>query len=155
MDEMISSIGCAAENMSKLMNRLSKAAAPDAARIVEQVLKGEMMNHFTITVDAMRHLLWVYILAAGQVTKGDLEDPVQGVQLKRATIMLMKLREEMILPSRHSPEGNSFYDQVEALGRYYSKQANLPSENICTSKQPQQQPHKFSTVNEPMIALCS
>lgn len=122
MTELSGNITRVTEDLNGLLKRLSNSRGPDAARLIEQILTLEMMRDFKLAVDAMRHLLWIYIEAASRATAGDINDSIHGLRLQRATQMLRGLREGGMPISRQLPEGRSFIEQVEALVSYYSQQ---------------------------------
>lgn len=122
MTELSGNITRVTEDLNGLLKKLSNSRGPDAARLIEQILTLEMMRDFKLAVDAMRHLLWMYIEAASRATSGDINDSIHGLRLQRATQMLRGLREGGMPISRQLPEGRSFIEQVEALVSYYSQQ---------------------------------
>ncbi|HLJ28475.1 MAG TPA: hypothetical protein VKY85_17320 [Candidatus Angelobacter sp.] len=122
MTEMRANISRVTEDLNGLLKKLSNAKGPEAAKLIEGVLTFEMMGDFKLAVDAMRHLLWIYIEAASRATSGDINDSIHGLRLQRATEILRGLREGGIPISRQLPEGRSFIEQVEALVTYYSEQ---------------------------------
>ena len=126
MTDMSSNISRVTEDLNGLLKRLSHAQGPEAARLVEQALTLEVMRDFKLAVDAMRHLLWIYIEAASRATSGDINDTIHGLRLQRATEILRGLREGGIPISREQPQGRSFLEQVEALVTFYSQQEAPP-----------------------------
>lgn len=122
MNEMGSNITRVTEDLNGLLRKLSNAKGSEAARLIEQVLTLEVMRDFKQAVDAMRHLLWIYIEAASRATSGDINDSIHGLRLQRATEILRSLREGGVPISRQFPEGRSFIEQVEALVNYYAQE---------------------------------
>jgi predicted DNA-binding protein len=122
MTELSSNISRVTEDLNGLLKKLSNARGPDAARMIEEILTLEVMRDFKLAVDAMRHLLWIYIEAASRATSGDINDSIHGLRLQRATEILRSLRESGFPISRQLPESRSFIEQVEALVSYYSEQ---------------------------------
>jgi predicted DNA-binding protein len=122
MNEMGSNIARVTEDLNGLLKKLSNAKGSEAADLIEQILTIEVMRDFKLAVDAMRHLLWIYIEAASRATSGDINDSIHGLRLQRATEILRSLREGGIPISRQLPEGRSFIEQVEALVNYYSQE---------------------------------
>lgn len=125
MTDMSSNISRVTEDLNGLLKKLSNAQGPEAARLVEQALSLEVMRDFKLAVDAMRHLLWIYIEAASRATSGDINDTIHGLRLQRATEILRNLREGGMPISREMPEGRSFLEQVDALVTYYSQRETL------------------------------
>ena len=124
MTELSANITRVTEDLNALLKRLFNARGPEAAKLLEQILTLEMMRDFKLAVDAMRHLLWIYIEAASRATSGDINDAIHGLRLQRATEMLRDLREGGMPISRQLPEARSFIEQVEALVSYYTQQDN-------------------------------
>lgn len=128
MNEIGSNITRVTEDLNGLLRKLSTARGPEVARLIEQALTLEVMRDFKQAVDAMRHLLWIYIEAASRATSGDINHSIHGLRLQRATEILRGLREGGVPISRQLPEGRSFIEQVEALVNYYS-QPEIPAQN--------------------------
>lgn len=122
MTDMSSNISRVTEDLNGLLKRLSHAKGAEVAQLIEQAITLDVMRDFKLAVDAMRHLLWIYIEAASRATAGDINDTIHGLRLQRATEILRSLREGGIPISRQLPEGRSFIEQVEALVSYYSQQ---------------------------------
>lgn len=122
MTDMSSNISRVTEDLNGLLKKLSHSQGSDFATLLEQALTLEVMRDFKLAVDAMRHLLWIYIEAASRATSGDINDTIHGLRLQRATDILRNLREGGIPISREMPQGRSFLEQVEALVAYYSRQ---------------------------------
>lgn len=122
MTEMSSNISRVTEDLNGLLKRLSSAKGAEAAKLLEQVLTLQVMQDFKLAVDAMRHLLWIYIEAASRATSGNINDSIHGLRLQRATEILRGLREGGVPISRQQTEGRSFIEQIEALVNYYSEQ---------------------------------
>lgn len=122
MNQMGANITRVTEDLNGLLKRLSNAKGPEAAKLIEEMLTLEVMRDFKQAVDAMRHLLWIYIEAASRATSGDINDSIHGLRLQRATEILRNLREGGVPISRQLPEGRSFIEQVEALVSYYSEE---------------------------------
>lgn len=128
MNEIGSNITRVTEDLNGLLRKLSTARGPEVARLIEQALTLEVMRDFKQAVDAMRHLLWIYIEAASRATSGDINHSIHCLRLQRATEILRSLREGGVPISRQLPEGRSFIEQVEALVNYYS-QPEIPAQN--------------------------
>jgi predicted DNA-binding protein len=121
MTDISSGVSRVTEDLNGLLKKLSHAKGPEVAQVIEQAITLDVMRDFKLAVDAMRHLLWIYIEAASRATSGDINDTIHGLRLQRATEILRSLREGGIPISRQMPEGRSFIEQVEALVNYYSQ----------------------------------
>lgn len=135
MTQMSSNISRVTEDLNGLLKKLSNAKGAEAAKLLEQVLTIQVMQDFKLAVDAMRHLLWIYIEAASRATSGNINDSIHGLRLQRATEILRGLREGGVPISRQQPEGRSFIEQIEALVDYYSEQEEPGHVNAKTGAQ--------------------
>ncbi len=77
------------EDLNSLMRRLSGTDHTEARELVEQMLNDEIFADFKISVDAMRHLLWIYIEAVSNA--GAPVTLVQSARLQKAVDMLRAL----------------------------------------------------------------
>jgi hypothetical protein len=124
MIEISSNTSRVAKDLNDLLKRLSDSRGPDTAQLIEQTVTLEVMNNFKRAVDAMRHLLWIYVEAASRAASGDINNSVHGERLQQATEVLRGLREDGVPIRRQLSEGSSFVEQVEALLTYYSGREN-------------------------------
>ncbi len=128
MNEIHSSIRRVTEQLDDLLRQLSNSQATDTPKLIEDTLTIELMANFKSAVDAMRHLLWIYIEAASRAASGDINDPIHGPRLRSATEILRALREDGVPLSRNFPGGHSFIEHVETLLAYYSQQEGAKKE---------------------------
>jgi hypothetical protein len=124
MIEITSNTSRVARDLNDLLRKLTDSRGSDAALLIEETVTLEVMDNFKRAVDAMRHLLWIYVEAASQASSGDLNNSVHGQRLQQATEVLRGLREDGIPIRRQLTEGSSFVEQVEALLTYYSGREN-------------------------------
>lgn len=120
MIEISSNTSRVAQDLNDLLTKLTDSPGSNAANLIEQTLTLDVMGNFKLAVDAMRHLLWIYVEAASRATSGDLDHSIHGQRLRRATEVLRGLREDGVPIRRQLAEGSSFVEQVEALLTYYS-----------------------------------
>lgn len=120
MIEIGSNTSRVAQDLNDLLKRLTDCPSSQAAQLIEQTLTLDVIGNFKLAVDAMRHLLWIYIEAASRAASGDLNHSIHGLRLQRATEVLRGLREDGVPIRRQLVEGSSFVEQVEALLSYYS-----------------------------------
>ena len=130
MKEMRARVRRITEDLNVLLKELSNAQGSNAGELIEEILTVEVMRDFKASVDAMRHLLWVYIEAAARASEGgrDFNLAVQNLRLQRATEMLKSLREGGVPISTLLPEGRTFVEQVEAVMQYYRGDSKRPEE---------------------------
>lgn len=119
MSEISSDICQLTQHLNALLKKLTGAGTINAAQLIDETLTLEVLTDFKRSTDAMRHLLWTYIQAASYATSGDLNDPIHGPRLRRATEVLQGLR-EAVVPKRLL-ETIPFGDHVEALAAYYAQ----------------------------------
>src|SRR5437763_408680 len=122
MKEMRVRVRRITEDLNALLRELSTSQGVNVGELIEEILTVEVMQDFKASVDAMRHLLWVYIEAASRASDGahDINLAVQSLRLQRATEMLKGLREGGVPISTQYPEGRTFVTQVQAVVEYYS-----------------------------------
>ena len=122
MKEMRVRVRRITEDLNALLKELSTSQGVNVGELIEEILTVEVMQDFKASVDAMRHLLWVYIEAASRASDGshDINLAVQSLRLQRATEMLKGLREGGVPISTQYPEGRTFVAQVQAVVEYYS-----------------------------------
>ena len=122
MKEMRVRVRRITEDLNALLRELSTSQGVDVGELIEEILTVEVMQDFKASVDAMRHLLWVYIEAASRASDGsrDINLAVQSLRLQRATEILKGLREGGVPISTQYPEGRTFVAQVQAVVEYYS-----------------------------------
>lgn len=125
MNDLSSSISRVTEELNGLLKRLSRANESEIAKLIADALTLEVMRDFKMSVDAMRHLLWVYIEAASRVGPGDLNQTIHALRLQRAAEILRSLREGGVPISKQMPEARSFIEQIEALVRECFRQETL------------------------------
>ena len=126
MKEMRVRVRRITEDLNALLKELSTSQGVNVGELIEEILTVEVMQDFKASVDAMRHLLWVYIEAASRASEGvhDINLAVQSLRLQRATEMLRGLREGGVPISTQYPEGRTFVAQVQAVVEYYSNQSS-------------------------------
>src|SRR5512133_2445502 len=95
------------EDLNVLMRQLSAADDAHAREFVEQMLATELLADFKGSVDAMRHLIWIYVEA---VSNSNGSDIVQSARLRRAVDMLRALHAEQIPERLERPE--TFFERV-------------------------------------------
>jgi hypothetical protein len=98
------------DDLNLLMRQLSAADDAHAREFVEQMLTSEILADFKGSVDAMRHLMWIYIEAAAQ--NGG-TGAMQSQRLRRAVDMLRALHTSPIPEHLSGPE--TFFEHVQSV----------------------------------------
>jgi hypothetical protein len=97
------------EDLNVLMRQLSAADDAQAREFVEQMLTSELLADFKGSVDAMRHLMWIYVEA---ISKSDGPSTiVQSARLRRAVDMLRSLHESPAPEHLAGPE--TFFERMQ------------------------------------------
>ena len=105
------------------MRQLSAADDAHAREFVEQMLTTELLADFKGSVDAMRHLIWIYVEA---VSNSNGPEIVQSARLRRAVDMLRVLHLEGAPSSLDRPE--TFFEHVQNVVDNYGEGRILEKE---------------------------
>ena len=97
------------EDLNVLMRQLSATDDAQAREFVEQMLSSELLAEFKGSVDAMRHLMWIYVVAISK-SEGS-STIVQSARLRRAVDMLRALQESPAPEHFAGPE--TFFEHVQ------------------------------------------
>ena len=108
------------EDLNVLMRQLSAADDAHAREFVEQMLTTELLADFKGSVDAMRHLIWIYVEA---VSNSGGPDIVQSARLRRAVDMLRALHTEAVPEQLDRPE--TFFEHVQSVVDGYDEKQFL------------------------------
>ena len=95
--------------LNLLMRQLSGADDTQARALVEEMLKGETLADFKSSVDAMRHLLWIYVEAVSKTTSQ--ASMVQSARLQKAVDMLRALHSSPVPEQFNGAE--TFFEHVQ------------------------------------------
>ncbi len=109
MNDLRATIQRITEDLNTLLRELSSADDRRARELVEQMLTSEVLTDFKISVDAMRHLLWIYIEAAAQTTRP--ATIIQSARLQKAVDMLRALHSSPVPEQFSGPE--TFFEHVQ------------------------------------------
>jgi hypothetical protein len=108
-------------DLNALREELTTLEHSGVRELIEEMLTVEVTQHFKSSVDAVRHLLWIYIEAVAQAkAPGEVDYEVQALRLQRAVEILRSLREGSV-PVNLNNHG-SFVDHVSALVDRYSSE---------------------------------
>jgi hypothetical protein len=105
------------DDLNVLMRQLSAADDAKAREFVEQMLSTELLADFKSSVDAMRHLMWIYVQAVSK--SGGETSIVQSARLRRAVDMLRALHENPAPEHFSGPE--TFFEHMQNVVDGYGK----------------------------------
>lgn len=111
------------DDLNVLMRQLSAADDAHAREFVEQMLTTELLADFKGSVDAMRHLIWIYVEA---VSNSNGTDMVQSPRLRRAVDMLRALHADEVPEQLQRPE--TFFEHVQSVVDRYDEGQILEKE---------------------------
>ena len=98
------------DDLNVLMRQLSATDDAHAREFVEQMLTSEILADFKGSVDAMRHLMWIYVEALA--TNGG-TGAMQSQRLRHAVDMLRALHTSPIPEHLSGPE--TFFEHVQSV----------------------------------------
>jgi hypothetical protein len=98
------------DDLNVLMRQLSATDDAHAREFVEQMVNSEILADFKGSVDAMRHLMWIYVEA---VAKNGGTGAMQSQRLRRAVDMLRALHTGPIPEHLSGPE--TFFEHVQSV----------------------------------------
>ncbi len=109
------------QELNGMREELASLEHSGVRELIEEMLSVEVTRDFKASVDAVRHLLWVYIEAVAQPREaGAVDYEVQSLRLQRAIEILRSLREGSVPSSVNSHL--SFVDHVSAMVDSYSSE---------------------------------
>ena len=108
------------DDLNVLMRQLSATDDAHAREFVEQMLTSEILADFKSSVDAMRHLMWIYVEA---VAKNGGTGAMQSQRLRRAVDMLRALHTGPIPEHLSGPE--TFFEHVQSVMDGYDSEPEL------------------------------
>jgi hypothetical protein len=98
------------DDLNVLMRQLSATDDAHAREFVEQMVNSEILADFKGSVDAMRHLMWIYVEA---VAKNGGAGAVHSQRLRHAVDMLRALHTGPIPEHLSGPE--TFFEHVQSV----------------------------------------
>jgi hypothetical protein len=110
MNDVRATIQRLTEDLNLLMRQLSAADDAHAREFVDHMLSSEILADFKSSVDAMRHLIWIYVEA---VSKSEGSAIVQSARLRRAVDMLRALHSDPVPEQFAAPE--TFFEHVQSV----------------------------------------
>ena len=95
----------------------------EPARILDELLKQDLIADFKAALDHMRTFLWSYIEAVSRQSGEGVDYAIQSTRMQRVTEMLRLLRGYSDLPQMISqPPGQTFIEEIHAIaGSYLEK----------------------------------
>jgi hypothetical protein len=110
MNDVRATIQRITEDLNLLMRQLSSTDDAHAREFVDHMLSSEILADFKSSVDAMRHLIWIYVEA---VSKSEGSALVQSARLRRAVDMLRALHSDPVPEQFAGPE--TFFEHVQSV----------------------------------------
>lgn len=107
-------------DLNILMRQLSATDDAHARQFVEQMQTSEILADFQSSVDAMRHLMWIYVEA---VAKNGGTGAMQSQRLRQAVDMLRALHAGPIPEHLSGPE--TFFEHVQSVMDAYEPGSEL------------------------------
>ncbi len=108
MNDVRATIQRITEDLNLLMRQLSAADDAHAREFVDHMLSSEVLADFKSSVDAMRHLIWIYVEALSNSGGSAI---VQSARLRRAVDMLRALHPDETPEQLAAPE--TFFEHVQ------------------------------------------
>jgi hypothetical protein len=119
MDDVRGTVQRITKDLNSLLRQLSAKDDTQARELVEELLTSDVMKDFQSSVDATRHLLWIYIEAVSH-NRGS-KTVVQSTRLQRAVDMLRALHSSPVPEQFAGPE--TFFEHVQTIvDAYESKE---------------------------------
>lgn len=120
MSDMKERVCRIAKELNALLVEARTAEKTGSRETVENLLTTEVISEFRSSLNAMRHLLWMYIETASHLDSQDADYAAKSERLAQAAEMLRVLRDGTV-PAMFSNAG--FVDQVSLLVDVYAKRA--------------------------------
>ncbi|HYX67540.1 MAG TPA: hypothetical protein VE825_00285 [Terriglobales bacterium] len=120
VDDITRRIQRVTDDLRAIQEELGGAAAAEAAqgepaRLLDELLEKDLINHFKLAVDHMRQFLWSYIDAVCKKEGRNVDYTLQAFRMQRVTEMLRIMRERVELPRiMKLPEAHSFFEEIQA-----------------------------------------
>lgn len=111
MNDLGATVQRITEDLNLLMRQLSAADDVHAREFVDHMLSSEILADFRSSVDAMRHLIWIYVEAVSK-SEGS-EAIVQSARLRRAVDMLRALHSDSVPEQFAAPQ--TFFEHVQSV----------------------------------------
>lgn len=108
MNDVRATVQRITEDLNLLMRQLSDADDAHAREFVDHMLSSEILADFKSSVDAMRHLIWIYVEAVSNSGGPGL---LQSARLRRAVDMLRALHSDPAPEQLSAPE--TFFEHVQ------------------------------------------
>lgn len=117
MEDLRATVQRITNDLNALMRELSGKDDTQARELVGQMLTSEALADFKSSVDAMRHLMWIYIEACSH--HAGTPTIVQSTRLQKAVEMLRVLHGTEVPPQFTGPE--TFFEHVQSVVDSYGK----------------------------------
>ena len=124
MSDMTERVCRIARELNALLAEAKTIEKTGDREAVEELLTTEVISEFKSSLNAMRHLLWMYIETASHLDSQDADYQAKSERLAQAGEMLRVLRDGTV-PAMFSSTG--FVDQVSLLVESYSRREEKSS----------------------------
>jgi hypothetical protein len=111
MDDLRVTVQRITNDLNSLMRELSGKDDTQARELVGEMISSEVLADFKSSVDAMRHLLWIYVEAVSENVGA--VSVVQSTRLQRAVEMLRSLHTGDVPEQFAGPE--TFFEHVQGV----------------------------------------
>ena len=101
------------EEINELMRDLSAHDDAQAKELAKDILGSNSAKDFKVSVDAMRHLIWLFIEASACFVHDARPSIIDSERLKRAADLLKALHGDSVPAHLESPD--SFMDRVHRI----------------------------------------
>jgi hypothetical protein len=113
LSELSSRIQRLTHEINELMRDLSANDDAKARELAQEVLGTETAKEFKDSVDAMRHLIWLFIEASACLVNDATPSEIESQRLQRAANLLKSLHGDSI--PAHLESGDSFMERVQRI----------------------------------------
>jgi hypothetical protein len=118
MNEVRATVQRITTDLNTLMRQLSGSEDRHARQLIDEILNGEMLSEFKSAVDAMRHLLWIYVEAVYRTQGREPATVAEAARLQRAVDMLRSLHPSATPPTLST--GQTFFDHMQTVVDEYN-----------------------------------
>ncbi len=119
MEDVVERMRRVSDDLREIRKRLEEVCKTETAdpRVLEEVLKLDLIRDFKTSIDQIRLFLWNYFQAAADKYESNPDDPtLQEYRLRRAIELLRSVQEEITMPmSTAQLEVKSLFERLQNL----------------------------------------
>ncbi len=119
MEEVVERMRRVSEDLREIRKRLEEVCNTESAdpRVLEEVLKLDLIRDFKNSIDQIRLFLWNYFQAAADKYESGPDDPtLQEFRLRRAIELLRSVQDEIAMPMTPAQlEVKSLFERLQNL----------------------------------------